>query len=54
MQRIMQNNAAVFRTHETLVEGFTSILSFYKNLEISCIVQFGPSGYTKWLCSPSN
>lgn len=42
MQRIMQNNAAVFRTHETLVEGFTSILSFYKNLEISCIVQFGP------------
>lgn len=33
MQRIMQNNAAVFRTQETLEEGIHLFsLSFYKNL----------------------
>lgn len=32
MQRIMQNNAAVFRTQETLEEGIHLFsLSFYKN-----------------------
>ena len=31
MQRVMQNNAAVFRTQETLEEGMNALLFIYAN-----------------------